>query len=165
MPSHFDSALQFLTACFLYVFNVTLYYCDISYVDIKYFLLLNCEITSKLVFCYQNLSKHNSYYKILLKRLFLVNCLIMTSGTLAPLESFRREMEMEMEIPIRREHISDQNQVFARILCNGVDGEPFNSKYSNRYLKSKTHSISLLCNNFNKFYFISLLIAETTIII
>lgn len=65
-----------------------------------------------------------------------VHCLIMTSGTLAPLELFIGEMEME--IPIRLEikkHIINPNQAFVRILSNGIDGECFDSTFSNRYLK------------------------------
>ncbi|XP_055305826.1 regulator of telomere elongation helicase 1 homolog isoform X2 [Sitodiplosis mosellana] len=57
-----------------------------------------------------------------------LHSLIMTSGTLAPLEPFAKELEIE--IPIQLEipsHIIDQEQVFARILSRGVDIGPFDS--------------------------------------
>lgn len=61
-----------------------------------------------------------------------IRCLIMTSGTLEPLNELEREMEIPSPIKFRNQHIIDQSQVFVNIVGNGKDGTIFNSKLKNR---------------------------------
>lgn len=61
-----------------------------------------------------------------------IRSLIMTSGTLEPLDELATEMEIPSPIKFRNPHIIDQSQVFVNIVSYGKDGIEFNSRFKNR---------------------------------
>lgn len=61
-----------------------------------------------------------------------IRCLIMTSGTLEPLNELETEMEIPSPIKFINKHIIDPSQVFANIVSYGPDGEVLNSTLRNR---------------------------------
>lgn len=61
-----------------------------------------------------------------------IRCLIMTSGTLEPLDELETEMEIPAPIKLQNQHIIDQSQVFATIVSYGKDGFPFDSSFKKR---------------------------------
>ncbi|XP_031640817.1 regulator of telomere elongation helicase 1 homolog [Contarinia nasturtii] len=75
-----------------------------------------------------------------------IRCLILTSGTLAPLEPLVDEMDIKDPLLLTNEHIIKDSQVFVRIIDSGLDeNTSFNSIYRNRrnpkYLRSLGNSI------------------------
>lgn len=71
-----------------------------------------------------------------------IRCLILTSGTLAPLEALVSEMEISIPIRLKNPHIVDDFQVFVKIVGSGPDGNMLNSSYQFRY-GSENQSSSL----------------------
>lgn len=61
-----------------------------------------------------------------------IRCLILTSSTLTPFESFVAELGVPFQISFISRHIIEKHQQFAKILTSGSDGEIFNSKNCNR---------------------------------
>lgn len=61
-----------------------------------------------------------------------IRCLIMTSGTLEPLDELKTEMEIPSPIMLRNPHIIDRSQVFVNIVRCGKDEIVFNSRLKNR---------------------------------
>nr|XP_015834845.1 PREDICTED: regulator of telomere elongation helicase 1 homolog [Tribolium castaneum] len=61
-----------------------------------------------------------------------VHCVILTSGTLAPLKPLISELELNVGVRIENPHIVKGDQVCVKILTKGPDGEPLNCNYQNR---------------------------------
>lgn len=61
-----------------------------------------------------------------------IRCLILTSGTLAPLEALTSEMEISMPIRLTNLHIIEDFQVHVKVVGNGPDGESLTSSFVNR---------------------------------
>ncbi|CAG9858762.1 unnamed protein product [Phyllotreta striolata] len=75
--------------------------------------------------------------------------LILTSGTLAPLNPLISELELDVKVKLENPHIIDRDQICVKILPVGPDSEPLNSGYQNRdnmkYINSLGMSISNIC--------------------
>ncbi|RZC32720.1 regulator of telomere elongation helicase 1 -like [Asbolus verrucosus] len=69
-----------------------------------------------------------------------IHCVILTSGTLAPLKPLISELELNVGVRIENPHIVQGDQVCVKILTKGPDMEPLNCNYQNRdnpkYLRS-----------------------------
>lgn len=69
-----------------------------------------------------------------------IHCVILTSGTLAPLRPLISELEINVGVRIENPHIVKGDQVCVKILTKGPDNELLNCNYQNRenpqYLKS-----------------------------
>lgn len=61
-----------------------------------------------------------------------IRCLIMTSGTLEPLDELETEMEIPSPIKLKNPHIIDQSQVFVNIVSKGHDGTKFDASFRKR---------------------------------
>ncbi|XP_078428073.1 RAD3-like DNA-binding helicase protein isoform X2 [Wolffia australiana] len=61
-----------------------------------------------------------------------VRSIIMTSGTLSPLDSFAGEMGIEFPVRLENPHVVSQNQVWVGVISRGPSGFSFNSSYRNR---------------------------------
>ncbi|XP_023240992.1 regulator of telomere elongation helicase 1 homolog isoform X2 [Centruroides sculpturatus] len=61
-----------------------------------------------------------------------VHSLILTSGTLSPLNSFAAELGISFPVTLENPHIIDDDQVFIGVLKQGPDGTNLNSSYQNR---------------------------------
>uniref|UniRef100_A0A6B2E8V3 Regulator of telomere elongation helicase 1 homolog n=1 Tax=Phlebotomus kandelakii TaxID=1109342 RepID=A0A6B2E8V3_9DIPT len=61
-----------------------------------------------------------------------VRCVIITSGTLAPMKPLISEMGIEMPIQLENPHIVSREQVCVKVVSQGSDREPLISNYANR---------------------------------
>ncbi|CAA7409948.1 unnamed protein product [Spirodela intermedia] len=61
-----------------------------------------------------------------------VRSVIMTSGTLSPLDSFALEMSLEFPIRLENPHVVSRSQVWVGVVSRGPSGFSFNSSYRNR---------------------------------
>ncbi|RZC33002.1 hypothetical protein BDFB_012755, partial [Asbolus verrucosus] len=69
-----------------------------------------------------------------------IHCVILTSGTLAPLKPLISELELNVGVKIENPHIVQGDQICVKILTKGPDMGPLNCNYENRdnpkYLRS-----------------------------
>lgn len=76
-------------------------------------------------------------------------CIIMTSGTLAPMGPLISEMGIPVSVELENPHIVDSSQVLVQIVGKGPDKEPLISNYQNRsnpkYLQSLGRTILSFC--------------------
>lgn len=61
-----------------------------------------------------------------------IHSLLLTSGTLSPLDSFRAEMGVPFPHQLENEHVVSEGQVFCRILGTGPHGHHLNASYAQR---------------------------------
>ncbi|XP_073396887.1 regulator of telomere elongation helicase 1 homolog isoform X3 [Physcomitrium patens] len=61
-----------------------------------------------------------------------VRSVILTSGTLAPLESFAIELNLAFDVRLENPHVIDASQVWVGVVSNGPSGRPLNSSYRSR---------------------------------
>ncbi|XP_043701718.1 regulator of telomere elongation helicase 1 homolog isoform X2 [Telopea speciosissima] len=61
-----------------------------------------------------------------------VGSIILTSGTLSPLDSFAQELKIEFPVQLENPHVISSNQIWAGVVSNGPSGCSFNSSYRNR---------------------------------
>lgn len=61
-----------------------------------------------------------------------IKCVILTSGTLAPLRPLISELEIKIDVRLENPHIVGKDQVCIKIIPNGPDNEPLNCSYRNR---------------------------------
>ncbi|ETO24027.1 hypothetical protein RFI_13132, partial [Reticulomyxa filosa] len=80
------------------------------------------------------------------------HCLLLTSGTLSPLDSFQSELQINFPIVLQNDHLVDETQVFASIQPHGPSNEHkvlLSSKHENRqnndYKTELGNSILFLC--------------------
>ncbi|XP_047306284.1 regulator of telomere elongation helicase 1 homolog [Impatiens glandulifera] len=58
-----------------------------------------------------------------------VGSIILTSGTLSPMDSFAQEFKLEFPIRLENPHVISSNQLWAGVVSTGPSGYPFNSSY------------------------------------
>ncbi|XP_071712250.1 regulator of telomere elongation helicase 1 homolog [Rutidosis leptorrhynchoides] len=61
-----------------------------------------------------------------------VGSVILTSGTLSPMDSFAEELKLKFPIRLENPHVISDNQLWAGIVPVGPSGHPFNSSYRTR---------------------------------
>lgn len=61
-----------------------------------------------------------------------IRSLVVTSGTLSPLDSFAYELGIPFPIRLENPHVIPTSQIWVGVLSTSVDGETLNSAYSNR---------------------------------
>ncbi|KAI3995365.1 hypothetical protein MKX01_015105 [Papaver californicum] len=61
-----------------------------------------------------------------------VGSIILTSGTLSPLDSFAQELKLEFPIRLENPHVISSNQIWAGVVSSGPSARSFNSSYRNR---------------------------------
>ncbi|KAK9066251.1 hypothetical protein SSX86_013572 [Deinandra increscens subsp. villosa] len=61
-----------------------------------------------------------------------VGSIVLTSGTLSPMDSFAEELKLKFPIRLENPHVISDNQLWAGIVQSGPSGHPFNSSYRNR---------------------------------
>lgn len=84
--------------------------------------LINCIICIIFFFRMQYLQQQN------------IRCLILTSGTLTPLQPLASEMEISLPIELSNPHIIDESQVFVRIVDTGPNQINLDSSFKNRFI-------------------------------
>ncbi|XP_059642020.1 regulator of telomere elongation helicase 1 homolog [Cornus florida] len=61
-----------------------------------------------------------------------VGSIILTSGTLSPMDSFAQEFKLEFPVRLENPHVISANQIWAGVVPAGPSGFSFNSSYRNR---------------------------------
>ncbi|KAL6972803.1 Regulator of telomere elongation helicase 1 [Sarracenia purpurea var. burkii] len=61
-----------------------------------------------------------------------VGSIILTSGTLSPLDSFAQEFKLEFPVRLENPHVISENQIWAGVVPSGPSGYSFNSSYRSR---------------------------------
>lgn len=78
-----------------------------------------------------------------------IRCIILTSGTLAPLAPLISELEIDFKVHLENPHIIKESQICVKILCKGPDEQLLSSAYSNRdnsnYMRSLGNTILNVC--------------------
>ncbi|XP_048873948.1 regulator of telomere elongation helicase 1 [Brienomyrus brachyistius] len=62
-----------------------------------------------------------------------VRCIILTSGTLAPLSSFTSEMQIRFPVRLENPHVIQQDQIFVTIIEKGPDSVQLTSAFDRRF--------------------------------
>jgi regulator of telomere elongation helicase 1 len=70
-----------------------------------------------------------------------VRSLVLTSGTLSPMDSFACELGVEFPVRLENRHVIGADQVWAGVVCTGPDGVRLSSGYKTR--ESDEYKISL----------------------
>ncbi|KAE8709047.1 pentatricopeptide repeat-containing protein [Hibiscus syriacus] len=61
-----------------------------------------------------------------------VGSILVTSGTLSPLDSFAQELKLDFPVQLENPHVISSNQIWAGVVSLGPSGRPFNSSFRNR---------------------------------
>lgn len=61
-----------------------------------------------------------------------VRSIILTSGTLSPMDALKEDMKLPFNIQLENPHVIEDNQMFVTALANGSTGKTLNSSYNNR---------------------------------
>lgn len=77
----------------------------------------------------------------------LVHSLILTSGTLSPLDHFAAELCIRCDVKLKGSHVIQSNQLVANILMKGPGGEKLNGSYSFRASSDYRMSIGMTVVN------------------
>ncbi|CAH8618265.1 unnamed protein product [Schistosoma rodhaini] len=73
-----------------------------------------------------------------------VRCIILTSGTLYPVEPIEAELNLKFPITLRNPHVINPDQLNLSIIPRGPDGEKLNATYSVRETSAYRNSLGLL---------------------
>ena len=60
-------------------------------------------------------------------------CIVLTSGTLSPMTSFKMEMGIPFDVELQNAHVIDRNQVWIGVVGSGPDGAMLSSAYERRF--------------------------------
>lgn len=78
-----------------------------------------------------------------------IRCIILTSGTLAPLPPLISELDLDVKVFLENPHIVKEDQICVKILTQGPDRETLSSSYKNRdninYVRSLGNTIVNVC--------------------
>ncbi|RUS72888.1 hypothetical protein EGW08_019348 [Elysia chlorotica] len=77
-----------------------------------------------------------------------VKVIILTSGTLSPLDSFAKEMQIPFPVQLENPHVIEPGQVWLGTVCKGPDGATLNSDYKNRSTDEYKKSLGNTITNF-----------------
>ncbi|OMO66762.1 Helicase-like, DEXD box c2 type [Corchorus olitorius] len=61
-----------------------------------------------------------------------VGSIVLTSGTLSPLDSFAQELKLDFPVRLENPHVISSNQLWVGVVPVGPSGRSFNSSYRNR---------------------------------
>jgi len=70
-----------------------------------------------------------------------IRSLILTSGTLSPLASFKQELHIPFDVELENMHVIEPYQVFVGVIPQGPDGKKLNSSY--KFRSTPEYQISL----------------------
>ena len=79
-----------------------------------------------------------------------VRSLILTSGTLSPLESFTSELDVPFPVTLQNPHVIGSSQIWAGIITKGPDGVELNSSYQKRSTSEYQNSLGNLLVNLSR---------------
>lgn len=63
-----------------------------------------------------------------------IRCVILTSGTLSPLDSLINELQIPIPIELSNKHVINNHQIYGRIITNGPEPDNWmlDSRFRNR---------------------------------
>ena len=76
--------------------------------------------------------------------------LILTSGTLSPIESFTSELNIPFPVTLQNPHVIGSNQIWAGVITKGPDGVELNSSYHKRSTLEYQKSLGSLLVNLSR---------------
>ncbi|XP_070556036.1 LOW QUALITY PROTEIN: regulator of telomere elongation helicase 1-like [Ptychodera flava] len=79
-----------------------------------------------------------------------VRSIVLTSGTLSPLESFTSEMQINFPIKLENPHVIEKHQMLVGIVTKGPDGTILNSSYQNRFSPDYMQSLGNAIVNYSR---------------
>lgn len=75
---------------------------------------------------------------------------VLTSGTLSPLESFRAEMQISFPIQLENPHVIEQHQMMVGVITKAPDGATLNSSYETRFTTEYMTGLGNTIVNFSR---------------
>jgi regulator of telomere elongation helicase 1 len=99
------------------------------------------------ILCYWCLSPGYSMQELLAEG---ARCIILTSGTLSPISTFKEDMKIPFDITLENPHIIKETQIKVLSLSKGPDNIVLSSKYTNRENDNYLQSLGQLVINFAK---------------
>ncbi|XP_038057615.1 regulator of telomere elongation helicase 1-like isoform X2 [Patiria miniata] len=79
-----------------------------------------------------------------------VRSIILTSGTLSPLNSFKSELQIDFPIQLENPHVISRNQMTVAVMTKGPDGTVLNSSYNTRFNRDYVMSLGNAIVNFSR---------------
>lgn len=79
-----------------------------------------------------------------------IRCIILTSGTLSPLDSFTSEMRIEFPVRLENDHVIEKDQIFVSIIQQGPDGVQLSSAFDRRFLPENMASLGNTVANLSR---------------
>ncbi|XP_057359157.1 regulator of telomere elongation helicase 1 isoform X4 [Manis pentadactyla] len=76
-----------------------------------------------------------------------VRCLILTSGTLAPVTSFALEMQIPFQVCLENPHVINKHQIWVGIVPKGPDGAQLSSAFDKRFSDTCLSSLGKALGN------------------
>ncbi|XP_052274161.1 regulator of telomere elongation helicase 1-like isoform X2 [Dreissena polymorpha] len=77
-----------------------------------------------------------------------IKCIVLTSGTLSPLDSFTAEMQIPFPVRLENPHVIQKHQVWIGTLKTGPDNTVLNSNYETRFTPAYQASLGNCIVNF-----------------
>lgn len=79
-----------------------------------------------------------------------VHALILTSGTLSPIDHFAAELNIKCDIQLKGSHVIDKQQLMASILCKGPSGEKLNGSFACRSSSDYLFALGMTLQNLSR---------------
>ncbi|PFX28485.1 Regulator of telomere elongation helicase 1 [Stylophora pistillata] len=79
-----------------------------------------------------------------------VRTVVLTSGTLSPLESFRAEMQISFPIQLENPHVIERHQMMVGVVTKAPDGATLNSSYETRFTTEYMTGLGNAIVNFSR---------------
>ncbi|KFK42398.1 hypothetical protein AALP_AA2G251000 [Arabis alpina] len=79
-----------------------------------------------------------------------VRSIILTSGTLSPMDSLAQELKLDFPVRLENPHVISSNQIWAGIVSTGPSGRVLNSSYQNRDVPEYKQELGNAIVNFSR---------------
>jgi regulator of telomere elongation helicase 1 len=79
-----------------------------------------------------------------------VGSIILTSGTLSPMDSLAQELKLDFPIRLENPHVISSNQLWAGVVSTGPSGYVLNSSYRNRDVPEYKQELGNAIVNFSR---------------
>ncbi|CAL8363813.1 unnamed protein product [Lota lota] len=79
-----------------------------------------------------------------------VRSIILTSGTLSPLQSFTAEMQIPFPVALENSHVIQRDQIFVGVVDQGPDGVQLSSAFDRRFVPENMASLGNTVANFGR---------------
>ncbi|XP_068605781.1 regulator of telomere elongation helicase 1 [Brachionichthys hirsutus] len=79
-----------------------------------------------------------------------VRCIVLTSGTLAPLSSFTSEMRLDFPVTLENGHVIQRDQIFVGVVDRGPDGVNLSSAFDRRFVPENMASLGNTVANLSR---------------